>query len=291
MSKSENSAITVSATVNASPDKVWNCWTSPMHITKWNHASDDWHSPEAENDLRAGGKFRSRMAAKDGSMSFDFEGIYDKVEHLKLIEYTLGDGRKVRVTFEAAGDSVTVTETFDAEQIHSQEMQKAGWQAILDNFKKHTESTDMEKLHFETEISASAEKVFTTMLDKEKYCEWTSEFNASSRYEGSWEKGASIRFIGCDDKGNTGGMIARIKENVPNRHISIEHLGIISGDKEITEGPEIDSWKGALENYTLEEKDGKTFLKVDMDANEEFKSYFIETWPKALAKLKSICEA
>ena len=100
-----------------------------------------------------------------------------------------------------------------------------------------------------------------------------------------------IRFIGADEKGNTGGMISRIKDNVPGRFISIEHLGIISGDKEMMEGPEVEGWKGALENYTFEDKDGKTLLKVDMDANADFKSYFLETWPKALARLKSICES
>mgnify|MGYP001207974717 CR=1 FL=1 len=149
----------------------------------------------------------------------------------------------------------------------------------------------MEKLHFETEITAKPARVFAVMIDPEHYKEWTSEFNPSSRYEGTWEKGATIRFIGADEKGNTGGMIARIKDNVPDKFISIEHLGIISGDKELTEGPEVDAWKGALENYTFEDKDGKTLLKVDMDANADFEKYFLETWPKALARLKSICES
>jgi uncharacterized protein YndB with AHSA1/START domain len=132
--------ITVENTVNAPVEKVWNCWTAPEHITKWNFASDDWHSPKAENDLRAGGKFSARMEAKDGSMGFDFGGVYDEVKPNELIEYTLGDDRKVVVRFTANGNETKVVETFDAEQTNSVELQKGGWQAILDNFKKYVES-------------------------------------------------------------------------------------------------------------------------------------------------------
>lgn len=132
--------ITVETTVNAPVEKVWECWTNPEHITKWNFASDDWHSPSAENDLRVGGKFSSRMEAKDGSFGFDFAGVYDEVENHKLIAYSLGDERKVRVTFDGNGASTKVVETFDAEDTNSVEMQRNGWQAILDNFRKYAES-------------------------------------------------------------------------------------------------------------------------------------------------------
>jgi uncharacterized protein YndB with AHSA1/START domain len=132
--------LTVKAKVNAPIGKVWEYWSAPEHITKWNHASDDWHSPHATNDLRKGGKFTSRMEAKDGSFGFDFGGVYDEVITHKLIEYTMGDGRKVTVNFENDGNSTNVIETFDAEETHSLEMQQGGWQAILDNFKKYTEN-------------------------------------------------------------------------------------------------------------------------------------------------------
>ena len=132
--------ITVKATVNSPVEKVWEMWTNPEHIVKWNNASDDWHTTKAENDLRTGGKFLSRMEAKDGSFGFDFEGIYDNVIPNKLIEYSLGDIRKVKVEFEDENGKTNITEIFDAETTNSVELQRTGWQAILDNFKKYTES-------------------------------------------------------------------------------------------------------------------------------------------------------
>lgn len=132
--------ITVQADVNAPADKVWDLWTTPEHIMQWNNATDDWHTPKASNDLREGGSFSSTMAAKDGSFSFDFEGVYTTVKKNELIEYTLGDGRKVKVLFKDNGKTTTVTERFEAEGQHSLDMQHSGWQAILDNFKKYTEN-------------------------------------------------------------------------------------------------------------------------------------------------------
>ena len=132
--------ITVQNTVDAPVEKVWEFWTNPKHITKWNHASEDWHSPSAENDVRVGGKFAARMEARDGSMGFDFFGIYDDVRPNELLEYTMGDGRKVTVNFSSSGNQTRVEETFEAENTHPIEFQKGGWQAILDNFKKYVES-------------------------------------------------------------------------------------------------------------------------------------------------------
>lgn len=135
----ERPAITIEATVQAPVEKVWRLWTVADHIRNWNNASDDWHTPKAVNDLRVGGQFVFTMAAKDGSFSFDFEGVYDDVVENRRIAYTIADGRKVVVTFEPTAAGVHVVETFEAENIHSLAMQQAGWQAILDNFKKYTE--------------------------------------------------------------------------------------------------------------------------------------------------------
>ena len=132
--------VTVEATVNAPVEKVWKTWSEPQHIKNWCAASDDWHAPKAENDLRTGGTFSTRMEAKDGSFGFDFGGVYDNVKKNELIEYTMGDGRQVQVTFSPAGDQTKIVETFDAEATNSVDMQRGGWQAILDNFKKYTES-------------------------------------------------------------------------------------------------------------------------------------------------------
>lgn len=133
--------ITIETTINAPIEKVWACWTKPEHITKWNNASDDWHSPQAENDLRVGGKFITRMEAKDGSAGFDFGGTYDEVKEYELIAYTMDDNRKVKITFSQHNDEeVKVVETFDPESENSMEMQRNGWQAILNNFKKYVET-------------------------------------------------------------------------------------------------------------------------------------------------------
>lgn len=131
--------ITVETKINAPVEKVWDYWSSPQHITNWTFASDDWHSPYADNDLQKGGKFKTTMAAKDGSFSFDFEGIYTHIELHKTIEYVLGDGRKVKITFENIHGETIVRESFDPENENPEEMQKGGWQAILNNFKKYTE--------------------------------------------------------------------------------------------------------------------------------------------------------
>jgi uncharacterized protein YndB with AHSA1/START domain len=131
--------LTVEATVNAPVAKVWEYWNAPEHITKWCQASPDWHAPNSTNDLRVGGSFTTTMAAKDGSFSFDFGGIYTDVEENKYIAYGLEDGREVKIWFEDLGDSTKVTESFDAETQNPTEMQQCGWQAILDSFKSYTE--------------------------------------------------------------------------------------------------------------------------------------------------------
>jgi uncharacterized protein YndB with AHSA1/START domain len=132
--------IKVEAIVNAETKKVWDSWTKPEHITKWNFASEDWHCPKAENDLRPGGKYSARMEARDGSGGFDFEAVYDEVKDQQKIIYTMADGRKSDTGFESLGGKTKVTTVFDAESENSAEMQQEGWQAILDNFKKYTEA-------------------------------------------------------------------------------------------------------------------------------------------------------
>jgi uncharacterized protein YndB with AHSA1/START domain len=132
--------ITVEATVNAPINRVWKFWSSPEHIILWNTASEDWHTPRAENNFRVGGSFLSRMEAKDGSFGFDFAGAYNEIETHKSIVYTLFDGRKVRINFETDGNAITISETFEAESENSVDLQKHGWQAILNNFKRYAES-------------------------------------------------------------------------------------------------------------------------------------------------------
>ena len=140
METNAKTTITVETDVNAPIEKAWEFFSKPEHIIKWNNASEDWHTPRAENDLRAGGNFNYRMEAKDGSFGFDFGGVYDVVTEPNIIEYTIDDGRKVKVTFKNNGNRTYVTENFEAENTHSLEMQKGGWQNILDSFKRYTEA-------------------------------------------------------------------------------------------------------------------------------------------------------
>lgn len=137
-----NVKITVEALVNAPIEKVWKAWTTPTDIMVWNTADPSWHCPSSENDLRTGGKFKTRMEAKDGSFGFDFEGVYDKVEQYKEITYTMGDGRKATTIFNEENGKTNIETTFDAETINPIEMQQGGWQAILNNFVKHVEQTN-----------------------------------------------------------------------------------------------------------------------------------------------------
>ncbi|MXV51821.1 polyketide cyclase [Pedobacter sp. HMF7647] len=131
--------ITIKAEVQAPIEKVWKFWNEPEHIKNWAFALDTWHSPHAENDLQKGGKFSTTMAAKDGSVSFDFAGVYTTVEQHQLIEYTLNDGRKVSVSFSEENGTVKISESFQPEDVNPIEMQEAGWQAILNNFKNYVE--------------------------------------------------------------------------------------------------------------------------------------------------------
>src|SRR5918993_4251118 len=145
----------------------------------------------------------------------------------------------------------------------------------------------MKKLQFKTSINAPVTMVYDFMLgisNKSTYEQWTSLFNPTSTYEGSWQKGNKILFVGVDEKGERGGMVSRIAENIPNRFVSIQHYGLIKADKEITEGPEVEKWANGFENYTFEENDGATTVTVDLDTTEDFVDYMNESYPKALAK-------
>ena len=133
--------ITVEQVIHAPVEKVWEMWITPSHIVQWCHASDDWEAPDAKNDARVDGTFSTTMAAKDGSTSFDFAGVYTKVKEFVLIEYDLNDGRHVIVQFSKHPNGTKITETFEIEQIRPPPAQKSGWQAILNNFKKHVETT------------------------------------------------------------------------------------------------------------------------------------------------------
>ncbi len=140
MESKTKSTVRVQTRVSAPVVKIWKYWTTPEDIIRWNNASDDWHTPWAENDLRKGGKFSYRMEARDGSQGFDLWGVYDNIKINKQIDFTLGDGRKVNIVFSPVGDKTEVLETFETENENSIDLQRKGWQSILNNFKKYVES-------------------------------------------------------------------------------------------------------------------------------------------------------
>ncbi|MBP9097324.1 MAG: SRPBCC domain-containing protein [Ferruginibacter sp.] len=151
----------------------------------------------------------------------------------------------------------------------------------------------MEKLQFIVSINAPVTRIYDFMLgisSKSTYEQWTSLFNPTSTYEGNWDKGNKILFIGVDEKGEKGGMVSRIAENIPNQFVSIQHYGLFKADKEITEGPDVEKWANGYENYTFEENNGTTTVTVELDTTEDFLGYMNQTYPKALDKLKEICE-
>lgn len=147
-------------------------------------------------------------------------------------------------------------------------------------------------LYYEIIIDTTAEHVYSTMIEAASYKAWTSVFNPSSHYRGSWDAGSKILFIGCDAEGNEAGMVSRIKANIKGKFISIEHIGEYKDQEEITSGPNVETWAGSLENYFFEEKDGRTLLKIELTGGvAAYADYFNATWPKALETLKGLCES
>lgn len=151
----------------------------------------------------------------------------------------------------------------------------------------------MEKLKYTVSINAPVNKVYDLMLgisNKVSYEQWTALFNPTSTYEGSWNKGSKMLFLGIDEKGEKGGMVSEIADNIPNQFVSIRHYGLLQANVEITEGPEVEKWANGFENYTFEEENGTTTVTVDLDTTEDFLDYMNEHYPKALDKLKGMCE-
>jgi hypothetical protein len=151
----------------------------------------------------------------------------------------------------------------------------------------------MQRLNFSIDIKAPAQKVYESMLglkDKSTYQQWTIPFNPTSSFEGDWSLGSTMRFVGVDENGKKGGMLSEIAEHEAAAKVAIRHIGFIAGDQEITSGPEIEPWIGAMEIYKFEEQNGITTVTVDLDMGEDYIDYFKETYPKALVQLKEYCE-
>lgn len=151
----------------------------------------------------------------------------------------------------------------------------------------------MKKLQFTKDIHAPAEKVFNTMLgidDIQSYEKWTAAFSPTSSYEGNWDKGSKMYFVGMDENGKKGGMVSEIADHIPSKFVSIRHYGMLDGETEITEGPDVEKWAGGLENYSFEENNGTTTLTVECDVTDDYIDFFSTTWEKALDTLKKLAE-
>jgi len=285
--KTTYQSITIEATVNAPVEKVWKIWTDPRHITQWNNASDDWHTPKAENDVKVGGHFSFTMAARDGSASFDFGGKYTQVNKHKLIEYTMEDGRTAKIVFTMLGDQTKVVETFDAENENPIEMQRGGWQAILNNFKKHTERLNKyHQLDFSITIDAPLKKVWDTMLSEKTYKQWVGAAWPGSYFEGEWREGETLCFFNPEKSGTK----AKLIEHRPYQFSRAEHIACFDKGKEDTTSSIARSWIGCTESYAFSEHNGHTTHKVTMHVTADWVDMFNTDWPKALTKLKEICE-
>jgi uncharacterized protein YndB with AHSA1/START domain len=284
--------IKIETIVNAPVCLVWKYWTQPSHITSWCSASEGWHTPHAENDLKVNGRFLTRMEEKAGNYGFDFSGSYTLVVHQSQISYILDDNRHVNTVFEDNGMTTHIIQEFEAEATNSVELQKNGWQAILDNFKSYAENTSKtEILHFETMIQAPPQRVYDLMIDDQHYRRWTAVFNPTSHFRGNWDEGSKILFIGCDEEGNEGGMVSKIRKNISGQYLSIEHLGELKGDVEVLADTEEQSWAGSQENYTFKKAGDGTLLQIDMVGGvTSFEDYFKETWPQALQIIKEMSE-
>lgn len=287
MSHTPKKQITVQAKISAPINQVWIAYTSSKHITQWNFASPEWHCPHAQIELKSGGRFSYRMEARDGSFGFDFEGIIQKVLPNKFLSYQISDGRMAEIILNKHESETEITVTFDAESTHPEEMQREGWQAILNNFKKHVEGFQADSMHFEIEIEAPVEQVFRLMLSDDSYREWTHPFSPGSHFLGTWEKGSKIMFL-ADNSAD--GMVSMIADRVDNQYISISHIGIQINGEIITSGPEIETFAGVTENYTFEDLGNKTRVIVDLESGGKYRDHFLEIWPKALQILKEICE-
>ena len=147
----------------------------------------------------------------------------------------------------------------------------------------------MQKLQFKVSITAPVAKIYDIMLgisNKSTYEQWTALFNPTSTYEGSWEKGSKMLFVGVDEKGEKGGMVSKIVDNIPDKFVSIQHYGLVMGDKEITEGPEVEKWANGFENYHFDETNGTTTVTVELDSTEEFLNYMNEAYPKSTQQVE-----
>lgn len=282
-------SITISTTINAPIANVFNSYLNPQDNLRWNTAGYGWTNDYAKIDAIAGGEFHIGYKSPDEKNDFDFNGKYIEIVKDKLIKSELGDGRKVEVNFEAEDEKTHVTIIFDAEEENSLDLQKQGWSAILENFKKFVERKSNPKNASITKnivIQATKEKVWKMLLEDKPYRQWTSSFTEGSYYEGEMKYDGKIMFLSPSGTG----ISSKIVVFIPNFQISFEHLGGVKDGIEDFKSSEFEGWKYARETYTLNGVDGKVNLQIYVEVTKNEEQMMSDLWDKALAELKKMCE-
>jgi uncharacterized protein YndB with AHSA1/START domain len=283
--------ISVSVRLQLPPQMVWKLWNDPAQMVRWNAASDDWHTPVADNDLRVGGKLQTRMEARDGSFGFDFEAVYEVVDAPNRLVYRLGDGRGVELDLRAEGEETVLTQRFEPEKEFPVELQQQGWQAILDNFKRWAEAyRGVTAVHFAQEVRMAPSALAELMLQELPYRYWTAVFDPSSHYVGDWKEGSTVDFL-CDlPDGRQRGTRALVANFRPGQYIRLVHQGLVEGDTFINSGAEAEAWLGLNEIYSFSPREYGCLLTVDVDVPEKYADYLTTQWPLALARIRELAE-
>jgi uncharacterized protein YndB with AHSA1/START domain len=282
----------------ATPSQVFESCLDSEDNKRWNTAGFGWSTGEVQIDPKVGGRWFAEYKSPDGKDDFVFEGVFTEIIENQKISYKMPkdmgefevDERKAEVLFEEFEKGKTqVTITFDAEDLNSIEMQKQGWQAILDNFKTFLErkiNPENARLILDIDINASPQKVWKTLLEKESYNIWAATFSPGSHYQGEIKYDNKVQFLGPDQSG----LISLVKVCIPEFQVSFEHLGGFKDGKEDPDSPMFLPWKGNRETYTLKSKNEITNLSIYQEMSKTEIEYFEEMWAKALEVIKKIAE-
>jgi len=279
--------ITVSIEINERLDLVWEKFTRADHIVNWYFASPSWHAPSANVDFVDGGMFSIRMEAWDKSFGFDYKGKFQRITPMKSIQYILEDQREVLTSFTEYESAVKITQTFESEDANNLELQKQGWQATLESFKRYVE-TDFLIFESHIDIHASQEVIWDSITQLEKYQIWTKAFSENAIFHGQWRQGETLDFI----TPNRGGTRVLVDALIPNNSIHLVHTAVITPDNQSdSTSPSAKPWVNTIENYELINKDNIVTFVAHIECHRSFYDFMKSSWDKALVDLKSYNES
>ncbi len=270
--------IEIEVLIKNSLDKVWEYWTGQPFISQWYSASDDWWTPWVNQNFQVDQGFVYRMEARDGSMGFDFSGVFTEIVDHEKIVYVLEDGRKVLTTFEERDGRILLKQAFDAEDQNSAQMQKDGWQAILNHFKSFCEGDQIE-MSFRTVLGTNPNRVWEYLTLPRLYEEWAIAFSEQPKFVGQWVEGGTIDFIDFQE----GGTRVQLDKVKPFEKLYMTHIAMIDGQAGIVEDhPEAPTWVGTKENYDLELVGKETILTIHIMCHPKYVDYLRNSWEKAV---------